>query len=105
MDIHTGSLYWPTTYPDQGPRTVPERLDSYDVVIFGGGMSGSLSALALAEAELNVAILDKRQMATGSTIANAGILQYSNDIMLHELINQFGERDAVRFYQICYEAV
>jgi glycine/D-amino acid oxidase-like deaminating enzyme len=105
MDIHNGSLYWPTTYPEQGPRKVPERLDIYDVVIVGGGMSGSLSALALVEAGLSVAILDKRQMATGSTMANTGLLQYSNDIMLHELIDQIGEREAVRFYQICYDSV
>lgn len=105
MDIHNGSLYWPTTYPEQGPRKVPERLSSYDVVIVGGGMSGSLSALALVEAGLSVAILDKRQMATGSTMANTGLLQYSNDIMLHELINQIGERDAIRFYNLCYESV
>jgi glycine/D-amino acid oxidase-like deaminating enzyme len=105
MDIHNGSLYWPTTYPERGPRTVPERLDSYDIVIVGGGMSGSLSALTLVEAGLSVAILDKRQMATGSTMANTGLLQYSNDIMLHELIDQIGENDAVRFYKLCYESV
>lgn len=105
MNIHNGSLYWPTTYPEQGPRKVPERLDSYDVIIVGGGMSGSLSALALVEAGLSVAILDKRQMATGSTMANTGLLQYSNDIMLHELIDQIGERDAVRFYKLCFESV
>ena len=105
MDIHNGSLYWPTTCPEQGPRKVPERLDSYDVIIVGGGMSGSLSALALVEAGLSVAILDKRQMATGSTMANTGLLQYSNDIMLHELIDQIGERDAVRFYKLCFESV
>ncbi|MGB2993832.1 MAG: FAD-dependent oxidoreductase [Paenisporosarcina sp.] len=105
MDIHNGSLYWPTTYPEQGPRNVPERLDTYDVIIVGGGMSGSLSALALVEAGLSVAILDKRQMATGSTMANTGLLQYSNDIMLNELIDQIGERDAVRFYKLCFESV
>ena len=44
-------------------------------------------------------------MGTGSTSANTGLLQYSNDIMLHELIEQIGEKDAVRFYQLCYDAM
>ena len=105
MDIHNGSLFWPTTYPLKKPFEVNERLDCYDVVIVGGGMSGSLSALALSDAGLSVAILDKRQLATGSTMANTGLLQYSNDIMLYELIDQIGERAAVRFYQMCLEAV
>ncbi len=105
MDLHNGTLYWASTLPQREPRHVPERSDVYDVVIVGGGMSGSLCALALIDAGLTVAILDKRQMATGSSMANTGLLQYSNDVMLHELIDQIGERDAVRFYQLCYEAV
>lgn len=105
MNIHNGSLYWPTTTPPFTPKGVKEKLDMYDVVIVGAGMSGSLTGLALVEAGLSVAILDKREMGSGSTSANTGLLQYSNDIMLHELIEQIGEKDAVRFYQLCYEAV
>lgn len=105
MDIHNGSVYWPSTLLNKNTRQTPEKLELYDVIVVGGGMSGSLTALALVEAGLKVAVLDKRQMAAGSTMANTGLLQYSNDIMLHELIDQNGEQDAVRFYQICYEAV
>lgn len=105
MKIHNGSLYWPTTTKPFEPKNTYEQLDIYDVVIVGSGMSGSLTALALAESDLRVAIVDKREMATGSSSANTGLLQYSNDIMLHELIEQIGEKEAVRFYQLCYEAM
>ncbi|WP_318616822.1 FAD-dependent oxidoreductase [Sporosarcina sp. YIM B06819] len=105
MHIHEGSLYWPTTMPVTPARKKIEIAPHYDVVIVGGGMSGALSALALADKGLSIAVLDKRQMAAGSSIANTGLLQYSNDIMLHALIDQIGERDAVRFYQLCLEAI
>lgn len=105
MHIHGGSLYWPTTMPIVPKRKQPQKAEHYDAIIVGGGMSGALSALALAEKGLSIAILDKRQMATGSTMANTGLLQYSNDIMLYELIEQIGEKDAVRFYQLCFEAL
>lgn len=105
MKIHNGSLYWPTTTKPFKPKGVHEKRELYDVVIVGSGMSGSLTALALAESGLKVAILDKREIATGSSSANTGLLQYSNDIMLHELIGQIGEKDAVRFYQLCYESM
>lgn len=105
MNLHNGTLYWPTTTPPFKPKGPYEKLELYDVVIVGAGMSGALTSLALVEAGLSVALVDKRDMGSGSTSANTGLLQYSNDIMLHELIEQIGEQEAVRFYKLCYEAV
>lgn len=101
MDLHNGRLYWPSTLKDKN-RSFDKH---YDVAIIGGGMSGALCAYSLTEAGLNVAIIEKRTMASGSSAANTGLLQFSNDIMLHDLIDQIGEEKAVRFYKLCFEAI
>ncbi|MCM3745416.1 FAD-binding oxidoreductase [Sporosarcina luteola] len=105
MDLHNGSMYWPTTYRAPLRKKPFKKADCYDAVIVGGGMSGALTALSLVDRGLQIAILDKRRFATGSTSANTGLLQYSNDIMLHELIEQIGQIDAVSFYQSCMKAM
>lgn len=105
MDLHKGSLYWPTTYQTTYRKKPAIKAEHYDAVIVGGGMSGALTALSLLDRGLQVAILDKRRFAAGSTSANTGLLQYSNDIMLHELIEQIGLIDAVDFYRNCLEAM
>lgn len=105
MDLHKGSLYWPTTFQAPHRKKSTKKADCYDAVIVGGGMSGALTALTLLDRGLQIAILDKRRFASGSTSANTGLLQYSNDIMLHELIEQIGLIDAVDFYRSCLKAM
>ncbi|MDE5052377.1 FAD-dependent oxidoreductase [Niallia taxi] len=44
-------------------------------------------------------------MAHGSSSANTGLLQYSNEMMLREFAKLIGEEEAVRFYRLCFEAM
>lgn len=89
----------PATYPalDQNLRT--------EVAIIGGGVSGALLALHLAEAGIETVVLDRRDVAHGSTAASTGLLQYELDEPLHKLAQKFGEPFAVRCYRRCLAAI
>lgn len=106
VNLHTGELYWSTTeYKEERENDRKQPAAKYDVIVIGGGMSGALSAHTLRKQGLSVALIDKDKIGHGSTSANTGLLQYSNDIMLHELAQQIGEEDAVLFYKACQKAV
>jgi glycine/D-amino acid oxidase-like deaminating enzyme len=105
MDLRSGSAYWPikngllATYPPL------EQNETCDVVIIGGGITGSLAAHRLIEEGIETVLLDKREMATGSTAASTSLLQYEIDTELADLIDRVGIRHAVRAYQIGLEAI
>lgn len=106
VNLHTGKLYWSTTeYKGERKNDRKPPAAKYDVIVVGAGMSGALSAYTLKKQGLSVALIDKDKIGHGSTSANTGLLQYSNDIMLHELAQQVGEEDAVLFYKACQKAV
>ncbi|ARD48946.1 FAD-binding oxidoreductase [Sporosarcina sp. P33] len=104
MKLHKGSLYWDTTFQREGFAKA-ERKEIYDAVIIGGGMSGALTAYVLSNEGYSIALIEQDEAGGGSTSANTGLLQFSNDIMLHELIKQIGEDKAVEFYLSCKEAM
>lgn len=105
MNLYYGTLYWNTTGATTLRLTQREPASRYDAIVVGGGMSGALTAYTLAAEGLKVAMLDKGAMACGSSLANTGLIQYSNDIMLHQLMQQIGETKAVQFYRVCVEAI
>lgn len=106
MKLHNGTLYWPATNSiELNVKSPNQPKKPYDVIVVGGGMAGCLTAFKLMKQGLSVAILEKRKFGYGSTAANTGLLNYSNDIMLSELIKQIGEKEAIRFYQLCLEAL
>lgn len=105
MDLRDGRAFWPTdngliqTYP-------PLRADTaVDVAVIGAGITGALLADALTHAGLSVAVLDRRDVASGSTSASTALLQFEIDTNLHELRDMIGQGPADRAYHLCRDAI
>jgi glycine/D-amino acid oxidase-like deaminating enzyme len=105
MDLKSGTPFW--QIKDGLLATYPSLKHNIrcDVVVVGGGISGALAAHHLTEAGVDTVVLEKRDIGYGSTSASTSLLQYEIDTHLHELIDMIGERDAVRSYQVCLEAL
>jgi glycine/D-amino acid oxidase-like deaminating enzyme len=105
MNLTSSHPFWsvhnglPANYPSL------QRDVSCDAVVIGGGITGALVAVHLAEAGVKTLVLDKRDIGTGSTSASTALLQYEIDVPLRELIKKVGPSDATRSYQLCREAI
>jgi len=105
MDLKSGYPYWAVKNglmhafpPLQGDLRC-------DVAIVGGGISGALIADELARHGHDVAVIERRDVAWGSSSASTGLLQYEIDTHLTDLARRCGEDQAVRAYRGCADAV
>ncbi|WP_176220705.1 NAD(P)/FAD-dependent oxidoreductase [Cohnella massiliensis] len=105
MTLHYGSLYWPATRPNTPAYPALEGSAACKALIVGGGMTGILCGHLLARNGIDAIVIDRGKIASGSSSANTGLLQYANDTPLTELSRQIGEREAVAFYRECKQAV
>ncbi len=78
---------------------------SCDVLIVGGGITGSLIAHQCVEDGCQTVLIDKREIANGSSSATTSMLQYEIDTPLYELITMIGEQGAVASYKACSTAI
>lgn len=105
MDLRSGHAFWPIqdglihSYP-------PLREDAQcEVLVLGGGITGALMAYHLAEAGIDVLLLERRGVAQGSTAASTALLQYEVDTHLSDLIGMVGKWAAERSYLLCLESI
>ncbi|GGJ51538.1 NAD(P)/FAD-dependent oxidoreductase [Deinococcus roseus] len=105
MDLRSGKAFWPIqngliqSYPplDQDLQT--------DVVVLGGGITGALVSWHLIQAGASCVVLDRRDVASGSTSASTAMLQYEIDTPLVQLSKMLGEQHASRSYLMCLQAI
>ena len=71
---------------------------SCDVLIIGGGITGALMAYQLSSEGYQVVVIDKRDVAMGSTSGTTAMLQYELDEPLYSLMKKVGEDAAVDTY-------
>jgi glycine/D-amino acid oxidase-like deaminating enzyme len=105
MDLTSGYPFWPIN--DGLIQTYP-RLDadaSSRVVVLGGGITGALVAHQLIDAGIEAMVIDKRDVASGSTSASTALLQYEIDTMLSDLIDMRGASVATRAYVASRDAI
>lgn len=76
-----------------------------DVLIIGGGITGSLIAHQMVTEGYKTILIDKRELCNGSTSATTSMLQYEIDVPLFELIEKMGEKGAVMSYKACSDAI
>ncbi len=76
-----------------------------EVLIVGGGITGSLIAHQCIADGYDTTLIDRREIAHGSTSATTSMLQYEIDVPLHELIDKIGETGAVESYRACFDSI
>ena len=65
----------------------------------GAGITGAAIADALALVGMKVAVVDKRGLARGSTMASTALVQYEIDTPLITLSRKIGKENAVRAWR------
>lgn len=101
MRLRTYESFWLLTngllysYP-----SLHDHHEACDVAVIGGGITGALISHALIEKGYSVVLLDKRDIANGSTSATTSMLQYEIDVPLFQLAEMIGEEQAA----LCYKS-
>ncbi len=99
MRIRSDETYW---LLKNGLLTVHPSLQENtrcDVLIVGGGITGALMAYQCGLDGYNVILIDKRDIAFGSTCASTSMLQYEIDEPLHSLKEKVGNTVAIDCYR------
>lgn len=105
MDLKSGYPFWPIRNGLMHDFPPLEHDLSCEVVIVGGGITAALIARELVAHGHQVAVLEQRDFAWGSTAASTAMLQYEIDTHLVDLAKRYGADDALLAYRACAEAV
>ncbi|MBT2288632.1 FAD-dependent oxidoreductase [Paenibacillus albidus] len=101
MNLNSGNTPWQKTLEPVPSYPLLEGDIRCDCLIVGGGTSGAMTAYRLSASGADVVVIDKRTLGGGSSQANTGLLQVSNDKPLTSCIHTFGEAQGVLFYKLC----
>ena len=105
MDLKSNEPFWLVKNGIISSYPSLKNDESCDVLIIGGGITGSLIAHQMLKDGHKTILIDKREIANGSTSATTSMLQYEIDVPLYELIEKIGEKGAVESYEACSKSI
>ncbi|CAA9196776.1 Gamma-glutamylputrescine oxidoreductase [Flavobacterium bizetiae] len=98
MKLRSSETFWPLKSAMKYSYPSIDADLSTEILIIGGGITGALIAYKLISEGKKVILVDRRDVANGSTAASTALLQYEIDVSLHELIKIRGTECAVDSY-------
>ncbi|AQX84135.1 NAD(P)/FAD-dependent oxidoreductase [Elizabethkingia bruuniana] len=105
MDLKSNEPFW--LIKNGLIQSFPSLMEdkTCDVLIVGGGITGSLIAHQCIKDGYNTILIDKREIANGSTSATTSMLQYEIDIPLYKLSEMIGDEGAIASYKACSDSI
>lgn len=105
MDLYTGDLYFPKTYESEEKYLDLNNDIECDVLIVGAGITGALVSYYMSKENLDIVVIDKNKVASGSTSASTLLLQYEIDTDLNKLQKIVGTDNANEAFKACRDAI
>ncbi|MGV9004312.1 NAD(P)/FAD-dependent oxidoreductase [Flavobacterium sp.] len=105
MDLKSNEPFW--LVKNGMPQCYPSVEGDFhtEILIIGAGITGSLIAHQCIKDGYDTTIIDRRDVANGSTSATTSMLQYEIDIPLHQLKELIGTEAAVESYKACLKSI
>ena len=105
MDLKSNEPFWLVKNGILESYPSLKNDENCDVLVIGGGITGSLIAHQMIKDGYKTILIDKREVANGSTSATTSMLQYEIDVPLFELTEMIGENGAVANYNACSKSI
>jgi glycine/D-amino acid oxidase-like deaminating enzyme len=99
MELRSGLPYWRAIEMARCTYPPLEGDAKCEVVVVGGGITGAAVAYYLVREGVETILIDRGELAAGSTAASTGLLQYEIDTPLCELAAKIGQTHAVHAYR------
>lgn len=105
MDLKSNEPFWLVKNGILSSYPSLKKDEKCEVLIIGGGITGSLIAHQMIEEGYKTILIDKREICNGSTSATTSMLQYEIDVPLYELKDQIGAEGAIGSYKACSKSI
>ncbi|WP_156308530.1 NAD(P)/FAD-dependent oxidoreductase [Sphingobacterium endophyticum] len=105
MDLKSNEPFWLVKNGILNSYPSLRENKSCDVLIVGGGITGSLIAHQCIEDGYKTILIDKREIVNGSSSATTSMLQYEIDTPLYKLEDMIGKDGAIMSYKACSDAI
>jgi glycine/D-amino acid oxidase-like deaminating enzyme len=99
MDLRSGLPFWRAIEKARCSYPPLEGDAKCEVVVLGGGITGAAVAHYLVREGVATILIDRGELAAGSTAASTGLLQYEIDTPLCQLAAKIGMQHALHAYR------